>query len=85
MNNKINQLGRQSISCQKIHKVLLERPIATSKWLSEKTGISPATINKNLEQLKSLAIIKELTNQKRNRIFSYSKYIEIMDKGTNLI
>ncbi|MEK7433403.1 MAG: Fic family protein [Cyanobacteriota bacterium] len=83
--NKINELGRQSVSCQKIHQILLERPIATSKWISEKTGISPATVNKNLEQLKLLGIIKEITSQKRNKIFSYSKYIEIMDKGTDLL
>jgi Fic family protein len=83
--NKIHQLGRQAISCQKIHQALLERPIATSKWISEKTGISSATVNKNLEQLEFLGIIKEITNQKRNKIFSYAKYIEIMNKGTDLI
>ena len=81
--NKINELVRQSVSCQKIHQILLERPIATSKWISEKTGISSATVNKNLEQLQLLGIIKEITRQKRNKIFSYSKYIEIMDKGTD--
>lgn len=81
---KINELGRIAVSCQKIHKVLLERPIATSGWISEQTGISPATVNKSLEKLQGIGIIKELTSQKRNKVFSYAKYIEIIDKGTEL-
>jgi Fic family protein len=81
---KINELGRAAVSCHKIHQVLLERPIATPGWLTEKTGISPATVNKSLEHLQQLGIIKEITAQKRNRLFSYTKYIEIMDKGTEL-
>ncbi len=81
---KINELGRSSISCQKIHKILLERPIATSNWISEKTGISPATVNKSLEKLQEIGVIDELTSQKRNKLYSYKKYIEIMDKGTEL-
>lgn len=81
---KINELGRSSISCQKIHKILLERPIATSNWISEKTGISPATVNKSLEKLQEIGVINELTSQKRNKLYSYKKYIEIMDKGTEL-
>lgn len=81
---KINQLGKQANSCNKIHKILLERPIVTSNLLVEKTGISPSTINKCLEQLEKIGIVKEITNQKRNKIFSYYKYIEIMDKGTEL-
>ena len=81
---KINELGRIALSCQKIHKVLLERPIATSGWISEQTGISPATVNKSLEKLQGIGIIRELTSQKRNKVYSYAKYIEIMDKGTEL-
>ncbi len=82
--NKINELGRSALSCHKIHQVLLERPIATPGWLTEKTGISPATVNKSLEHLQQLGIIKEITAQKRNRLFSYTEFIEIMDKGTEL-
>lgn len=80
----ISQLGRAAASCYTIHHALLERPIATSSWIVEKTGISPATVNKSLGHLESLGIIKELTAQKRNRLFSYAGYIDIMNQGTEL-
>ena len=62
----------------------MEHPIATSGSLVEKTGITPATVNKALGHLEQLGIVKELTAQKRNRLFSYADYIEILNRGTEL-
>jgi Fic family protein len=62
----------------------MEHPIATSGSLVEKTGITPATINKALSHLEQPGIVKELTAQKRNRLFSYADYIKIMNRGTEL-
>jgi len=82
--DKISVLGRTSASTLQIHRALMEHPIATSGWLVEKTGVSPATVNKALGHLVQLGIVRELTAQKRNRVFSYSRYVEIMSQGTEL-
>jgi len=82
--DKISGLGRAAASTLQIHRALMEHPIATSGSLVEKTSITPATINKALGHLEQLGIVKELTAQKRNRLFSYAGYIEIMNRGTEL-
>jgi len=82
--DKISGLGRAAASTLQVHRALMEHPIATSGSLVEKTGITPATINKALGHLEQLGIVKELTAQKRNRLFSYADYIEIMNRGTEL-
>ena len=82
--DKINGLGRAAASTLQIHRALMEQPIATSSSLVEKTGITPATVNKSLGHLEQLGIVKELTARKRNRLFSYAGYIEIMSRGTEL-
>lgn len=82
--DKINTLGRAATSCQKIHLVLLETPIVTAGKLHQQTGLTPATVNKCLAHLERLGIVKELTAQKRNRLFSYFQYIAIMNQGTDL-
>ncbi|RJQ50730.1 MAG: Fic family protein [Desulfobacteraceae bacterium] len=82
--DKVEGLGRVAASALQIHRALLERPIATANWLVKKTAISPATVNKSLIHLERLGIVKELTGQKRNRLFSYPGYIEIMNAGTDL-
>jgi len=82
--DKISRLGRAAASALQVHRALMEHPIATSGSLVEKTGITPATVNKALGHLEQLGIVKELTAQKRNRLFSYAGYIEIMSHGTEL-
>jgi len=82
--DKISGLGRATASTLRVHRALMEKPIATSGSLVEKTGISPATVNKSLGYLERLGIVRELTARKRNRLFSYSGYIEIMSRGTEL-
>lgn len=82
--DKISGLGRAAASTLQVHRALMEHPIATSGSLVEKTGITPATVNKALGHLEQLGIVKELTAQKRNRLFSYAAYIEIMSRGTEL-
>jgi len=82
--DKISGLGRAAASTLQVHRVLMERPIATSGWLVEKTGITPATVNKALGHLEHLGIVRELTARKRNRLFSYTGYVEIMSRGTEL-
>jgi len=81
---KIKGLGRAALSTLQIHRALLVRPISTAGWLVKKTAISPATVNKCLNHLENLGIVSELTGRKRNRLYSYSRYIEIMNYGTGL-
>ena len=81
---RINGLKRISGSAHLIHKVMLERPIASPNLIQEKTQLSPATVNACLRELEKLGIVKEITGQKRNRLYSYVEYIQIMNEGTEL-
>ena len=63
---------------------MLERPIASPSWITEKTKLSPATVNACLRELEKISIVKELTGQKRNRLYSYYQYINIINQGAEL-
>ena len=81
---KISALGRAAASAGQVHRAMLERPIATPGWLVEKTGITHATVNKCLGHLECLGIVRELTARRRNRVFSYTRYVEVLNQGTEL-
>ena len=81
---KINTFGRAAEATAQVHRALMEHPVATSGSLVQKTGITAATVNKALVRLGQLEIVKELTGMKRNRLFSYVGYIEIMNRETDL-
>lgn len=78
---KISTLGRAAASTLEVHKALMEHPISTVGWLVKKTSITAATINKCMGHLERLDIVRELTEQKRNRLFCYSNYVNIMNSG----
>jgi Fic family protein len=80
--DKISRLGRAAASSLRVHRVLMQHPIATSGLLAQRTGITAATVNRALGHLEQLGIIRELTAQKRNRLFSYTRYVDIMNRGT---
>jgi Fic family protein len=68
----------------KVHGALVEQPIVTSGWLVQKTGLTAATVNKSLSLLIEIGVVRELTAQKRNRVFSYFEFIEILNRGSEL-
>ena len=78
---RLARLGRAAESTEKVHRAMMERPIATAGWLVENTKLTPATVNKSLEHLRLLGIVQETSGQKRNRLFSYVRYIEILNEG----
>ncbi|MGI9344759.1 MAG: Fic family protein [Gammaproteobacteria bacterium] len=81
---RIRKIKRISGSLHLVHRAMLERPIAATGWVQQITGLAPATVNACLRELEQLGIVKELTGQRRNRIYSYGQYIQIMSKGTDL-
>jgi len=80
----ISTMGQSAKSTLLIHRALMERPITTIKWLATKTDITIVTVSKCLHLLEKLSIVKEITEGKRNKIYSYTKYIDIINIGTEL-
>ena len=76
---KIATLGRAAASTLAVHQAMLRHPIADIAKLKELTGLANATIGSALNRLLDFGIIEETTGNKRNRFFSYNKYLESMN------
>ncbi|PIE40969.1 MAG: cell filamentation protein Fic [Gammaproteobacteria bacterium] len=78
----LTKLGRMASSAQQALDVLFEYPIANINTLVEQGGISAATAGKVMDKLAQpgLALVHEITGQKRNRVFAYSAYIDILNQ-----
>ncbi len=81
---RIPSLGRAAGSALRVHHELLRRPLANSPDLTRRTGLTALTVNRALAHLCKLGIVRELTSQKRNRVFSYAEYMAILNEGTEL-
>lgn len=78
----LTDLGRMASSAQQVLDVLFEYPIANINTLVKHGGITAATAGKIMDKLAQpeLALVRELTGQKRNRVFAYSAYIDILNQ-----
>ncbi|MDX9987579.1 Fic family protein [Thiothrix unzii] len=73
-------IGRMSGSTTQLLDVLFNQPIVNMGRLAEHTGLSLATVSRALDALEQLNIVKELTGQKRNRIYAYQAYVDILNQ-----
>lgn len=82
---KILGLGRVSKSALLVHTAFMEHPYRQVDTLQQKTHMSFNTVKKVLENLIEIKLVREVTNKKRNRIFAYSQYLDILTEGTEPI
>lgn len=78
----IQPLGRATGSCLQVHHFLQGVPLATAGRIAASTNLSSATVNKALALLEKAGIISEVTGGRRNRLFSYRAYLDILNEGT---
>lgn len=72
-------LGRGAGSALAVHQSLQRQPVTTAAALAQDTGLALATVNRTLVQLASAGIVEELTQRRRNRVFSYRAYVEALN------
>lgn len=80
----IDKQGRSRINLTKVHKLFLQRPISNSSVLKDATVLAPATIQTALKKLCDLNILSEITGKKRDRVYAYKAYIDILNEGSEL-
>jgi Fic family protein len=73
---RIASLGRAATSALAVHMALQRQPLVTATALVATTGISMATVNKSLAHLEGLGVVREVTSQRRGRVFAYQQYID---------
>nr|WP_299245446.1 Fic family protein [uncultured Halomonas sp.] len=80
---RLAELGRQAGSAGLVLDALFQQPIANIAHLCVCTGLTPATVGKLLSTMeRRFDIVQEITGQKRNRIFAYRAYIDILNQDT---
>lgn len=78
---RLSALGRLSGSATQVLEALFSHPVVNIATLHRETGLTHATIGKVLEALENqLGIVQELTGQKRNRVYAYKVYIELLNR-----
>ena len=78
----IESSGKSNATVLTIHANLQRHPLVTTSKLKDLCNVSLPTVLRNLSVLEDLGIVKEVTGKDRNKLFAYSSYLEILNKGT---
>jgi Fic family protein len=77
--------GRKAASALRVHEAFRARPVQSTAALMERTGYTFPTAQKGIELLIALGIVREITGKKRNRVFVYGRYLDLLNEGTEAI
>lgn len=77
---KIVTLGKKLSLAKKVINYLYKYPIITLNYLVDEFGISKQTANAIIKDFVNLGILKELTGQKRNRMYLFEDYVKLFKK-----
>jgi cell filamentation protein, protein adenylyltransferase len=77
---RIQGIGRSAGSLLQVHHELQSRPIARIGSLAKSTRLSVPTVTKALEGLEELGIVREITGRQRGRLYSYRRYLDLLNR-----
>jgi Fic family protein len=79
---KIQKLGRSAASALRVHEYMQRKPIANIAAAARALKLSIPTVTVALNHLVRIGIVEEVTGKRRDRVFTYSRYFNIVSEGT---
>jgi Fic family protein len=79
---RIRTFGRSSSSMLRVHDLLQRKPIIGIVPASRELKITHPTVMKAIGNLQRLGVVKEVTGKRRGRLFAYTRYMNILNRGT---
>jgi len=79
---RIEPRGRRAGSALRVHQALKARPILSMAEVCRVTGLSFPAASSAMDLLVELAVARELTGKRRNRLFLYNGYLTVLNEGT---
>ncbi len=79
---KLKSLGRARLSCEKTLQFMQKLPQVDVSILSTALSMTAPTARTSLNNLVSLGVLEEISHKKRDKIYVYKKYLEILEEGT---
>jgi Fic family protein len=76
----IEQFGRSALSAQSIFQLAQLSPIFSIKHAAHKSGLSFPTASAAIERLAKAGILQESSGKRRDRLFTYAKYLRILNR-----
>ncbi|MEZ5357502.1 MAG: Fic family protein [Candidatus Zixiibacteriota bacterium] len=82
-NRELIEKSRRKVnSILRVYDSFSQKPVSTISKIAKHVGLTIPTVTAAIKELEKLNIIEEVTGRKRNRIYRYAEYMDILSEGT---
>ena len=78
------RIGRSSAragSALRVHELMRTSPYLTAAAAVRRSDLTMPTVNAAFAQLQKLGVVREVTGRKRDRVYAYRAYLDILGEG----
>ncbi len=79
---KIEDLGRAATSALRVQELLQRNPFIRIRTAAKALKLTIPTVTSALNHLVRIGIVKEVSGRRRDRLFAYSRYVNMVSEGT---
>jgi Fic family protein len=79
---KIQELRRAAASALRVQELLQRNPFVRIRTAAKALKLTIPTVTSALNHLVQLGIVKEVSGKQRDRLFAYSRYVNMVGEGT---
>jgi Fic family protein len=79
---KIQRLQRAAASALRVHEYMQRKPVTSVGAAAKSLKLSVPTVTLALNHMVRLGVVEEVTGKRRDRLFTYSRYFNIVSEGT---
>jgi len=79
---KIRKLGRGAPSALRVQELMQRKAFVRIRTVAKDLKLTVPTVTSALNHLVQLGVVKEVSRKRRDRLFSYSRYVSMVSEGT---
>ncbi|HEY6761285.1 MAG TPA: Fic family protein [Baekduia sp.] len=78
----VGGLGRAAGTASRLYEIAVRRVVVTPRLAIAETGLSSPAVHSGLRRLQDAGILREITGRQRGTVYVYTKYLALLNAGT---
>jgi Fic family protein len=78
----VESLGRPAGNALRVHSLLQRKPVVSVAAAASELNLTAPTVRSAIENLQKIGLVSEATGKRRDRLFVYSRYLDVLQQDT---
>lgn len=78
----VESLGRPAGNALRVHSLLQRKPVVSVAAAASELNLTAPTVRSAIENLQKIGLVSEATGKRRDRLFVYSGYLDVLQQDT---